>query len=401
MKCLSADIALPARTSCGPRLPSGPMAEPIRRARRPWKTMDDSEVLVLAMELIGKERMTDFSELWKADQPLANEIKKRGLGGMTGLRVQRCRKWKDKSDDELAGIVNDFVGKNRIRTKRALWDADAGLADRVRERGLWDRIAFHEGSAHETAVARRTGCQAKKDGDGAGRKPDAGGPAALDARPAAVEKQDKGIWTEDEITFLAQSMIDEMEIADMGELETFDGELHRMVVDMGLEGKLGFHERKESGDAQRPDAVEGAGEGVAGCRAALSAGASAEQVRKLGLQENGFDEGLMFRLICAECFRMGSAAPFVGGRRTTLEKLRSGLQRKLSGRQQRLFRRCWDRMASEGAISFNSNRTAASLNPLLSQLGEGPLRDAIAWAVREQMSVDGRWEARYGAMLNP
>ncbi len=251
--------------------------------------------------------------------------------------TRKYRSWMRMGDDEVVAIVNTFVKENGVENRTQLWKADAGMADRIKKRGLWDRIEF----------GRKNGA-GNGQGGGAGSIAPAAGPAG---------------FSRDDIVFLAQSAIDEMEVASLDELGRLDAEMHALVVETGAAGSLSF---------ARP-----AGEAAGG-----TDGMRPYEGRRL------MDEEAMYRLILSEGFGMGCANAALGSHRETIQKLQCGLKRKLKGpAQQRLFKRCWGRMEAEGAIAYNSNRTAASLDPSVRKPSDPALATALSWAFSEQAKV--------------
>ncbi|MEW6721642.1 MAG: hypothetical protein AB1324_00100 [Candidatus Micrarchaeota archaeon] len=175
-------------------------------------------------------------------------------------------------------------------------------------------------------------------------------------------------FTHGEALQLAQAVVNEKKLSGPEELRKADREVHDLAAETGALAELVFFGERNSGDggsgrpAPRPDA-----------------------------------EGEMFRRICSECFRMSGGNPFVGGRRATVEQLRSAITKRLKGREHKLFDKCWSRMAAEGAIVFNSNSTAASLNPFAEGVRDGRIKEALRWAIREQANANPEWRAKCGS----
>jgi hypothetical protein len=170
-------------------------------------------------------------------------------------------------------------------------------------------------------------------------------------------------------------------------------------VALGVESELVFHQKEPKTENGEPETLKVNWEDRAEPPLEWK-DLNSEQLRKLDLRYKQVEDGMMYRIICAECFRMGNGHPFVGSHRSTVPKLQSGLHRRLGGPQHRVFEKCWERMAVEGAIVYNTNRSAASLNPFAG-VRDPDLRKALEWAVGEQVAATPEWNARYKTMLNP
>ncbi|MFN7991536.1 MAG: hypothetical protein U0R44_05240 [Candidatus Micrarchaeia archaeon] len=277
---------------------------------------------------------------------------------------KKYRSWKNKTDDEIVEMADAFIAENKIRSRSMLWAVDAGLADRLRKRGLWDRISF-TGAGPNMRPQRRA------------EKSAAGGMQGQAEQPA-VEKSEP-ICSED-IVFLAQSAIDDAGLSSLDELEILDPEICGLVRERGLCGSLRFRSAlpAEEGPAEAAPAL---------------LGLRAEELRKSDLRGLELGEREMFGLILAECFRLGTGGPYIGNSRCTVPKLQSNMNRKLGGPQHRVFRKCWDRMVAEGVIVYNQNSSAASLD-IDARIRDGALREAVGWAIGQQMDVSREWRAR-------
>jgi hypothetical protein len=304
-----------------------------------------------------------------------------------GRPRRRYRSWKAKSDDEVVAIARDVVRDNGVTSKTMLWKVDAGLADRIRERGLWERVGFlPKGVNRERACAKASG-GGDAPGNGGSSQAGGGGPAQLNGGKAP---DCPAAWEKDDVVFLAQSLIDEMRIADAAELGRLDPELHALIEELGAGAGLGFHpeppaRRADDGPAGAPP------EGVVPMQSM-----SAEQLRKADLHGAAISEEMAYRLILADCFRLGTANPFIGGVRATVPKLQGNINRRLNGPQHKTFRKCWDRMVAEGVVAHNSNGSAASVDPDPAPVRDGALRSALAWALSEQSKVSPEWRAKIG-----
>ncbi len=194
--------------------------------------------------------------------------------------------------------------------------------------------------------------------------------------PLAEQKRNGHSLKEAELLGMGKEAIAAFGLADMAGMREAFPELHDALAEAGLGARLSFGAKRTagSGEGKRPEDMD------------------AEELRKLDPAH--LDERAMYRLICAECFRMGSGSPYVGSRRGTVPKLQSNMNRKLGGPQHKLFKKCWERMVSEGAIAYNTNSSAASVEPLAA-VRTPEIRDALGWAIRQQMKVSGEWRAKY------
>jgi hypothetical protein len=341
-----------------------PMAEGAmgraRRQYRKWRLMSDAEVESLAKaEMNGA--LSDLGGLRKRDAGLAKEVERRGLCRALGLRVRKFRSWMGMGDDQIVAIVNAFVLENRVPSMRKLWELDAGMADRVRARGLWKRLGFCDGQGAKARAQawRRPGAETRA---GSGK-------AEADERKEEAPASEP--LSKEDILFLAQSAIDDAGLSSAEELAVLDPELFEAAKAAGADGMLSYVKTERG----RAPGAGGAGSG--------SMDGEGAQKRAAAM-----DEEMMYRTICTECFRMGTGSPYICGFRTTVQKLQSNMHRKLGGPRHRMFRKCWDRMVAEGAITYNSNATAASINPS-AEVRDTALRNALHWARKEQSRFSG------------
>ncbi len=331
---------------------------------------------------------------------------------------RRYRSWMRMSDEEVVAAANAFVRENGVANRTQLWKADAGMADRIRKRGLWKRIGFPGGTEKADGTGGRRDCESGRPGRGGngksveakqkrggsltpydvisepgrhgaerladGRTGYAEAPEHEEGRPASVEAAcgPAASFTRDEAVFLAQSAIDEMGISTLEELGGLDPEMHAIVVETGAAGSLSFPKRPEGGERR-----DGNG-GEAAERGADEAPPARSEPRGVAEEER------MFKLILTEAFGLGTSNPAIGSHRETVQSLQAGLKRKLKGpAQQRLFKRCWGRMEAEGMITYNSNKTAASLDLSVRPDGGGGLSSALSSATGAQCAVSPEWRA--------
>ncbi len=280
-------------------------------------------------------------------------------------RGRRYRSWMGMGDEEVVAAVNAFVRENGIPNRTRLWKEDAGMADRVRKRGLWERIEFAG--------------KAERPKDGRAGKADAGEiPPEAGACARAKEARAPAGFSREEAATLAQSTIDELEMSSLGELERLDPEMHAIVMETGAADLLSFAET---------------GPPHSGKNGAVHPGEEGDKPKTDELRA----EESMYRLILSECFGLGSANPALGSRRGTIQSLQCGIKRKLKGpADQRRFKKCWGRMEAEGLIAYNSNRTAASLDLSARSPGDSSLRCALVAAMSEQAGLGPEWRGKFG-----
>lgn len=258
---------------------------------------------------------------------------------------RRYIRWSTLGEGEFLETVNRIVREKGIRSMRQMKGEDSSMFKAVRERGLEGKVSFPNGKAAAPGPGQDVEA--------------ADAPGKQDPPKAPGEDGSKGVpLTAQEIAQLAQMVVDEGGLRGMEELELLDPEIAGAVRGHGIGGLLVFAPQES------PPVPEEAGNG--GRR-----------------QENGaITEEEMFRRICAECFRVCGGNAFLGARRGTIPKLQGTLKRKLAGAEHRMFKRCWDRMEAEGAIMYNSNKSAASLNLYCEPRTES-LRAALLWAASE------------------
>jgi len=186
----------------------------------------------------------------------------------------------------------------------------------------------------------------------------------------------------------ANTFIREHGVPSMKALLKANKTLWRVIKDRGVEHRLEFCQ--SAGPASKPRQAKpkqnGSEKQESKARTAIGEDASAEELRKLDLSEKEIDEGSMYRLILAECFRVDTKEAAIGGKKAVLEGLKARIQRKLDRQQNRMFERCWRKMASAGVIANNWNNTAASVNLNFrnGSIRDETVRDAVGWANEQQ-----------------
>jgi hypothetical protein len=187
----------------------------------------------------------------------------------------------------------------------------------------------------------------------------------------------------EEVVEFAQLVIDERWVRDMKGLEDADSEIHDLVVKMGCQGELAFKGFRSNGNGSN-------GKGNDMC---------AEDLRKLEFNGEKIPEETMYKFICAECFRVGTANAVLGSRRNLMVKLTSTVRRKLDGPRYKEFQRAWKAMEREGVIVRGDN-DSASLSVQVKSLTDGSLmKDVLTWAIAEQAKVDSSWGSKLGGLV--
>ncbi len=109
--------------------------------RRSWKEMSDEEIVEIARKLMEQKGMAERTELSKFDYGLYQVLAKRKLLDDVGFVQKRKKKrsWKNMDDAELVEFAYEFVEKNEICGRKELSNADSGLYEILRIRGLLDQ----------------------------------------------------------------------------------------------------------------------------------------------------------------------------------------------------------------------------------------------------------------------
>lgn len=115
------------------------------RERRNWTEMSDGEIIGVAKRFVECEGILGRTALKKADSGLYGVLRSRGLLESVGFPMKRrIRKWKRLSDTELIGMAKKFCKKTGITRKVDLHMSDAGLYDALRKRNLLDSIGLEK-----------------------------------------------------------------------------------------------------------------------------------------------------------------------------------------------------------------------------------------------------------------
>ncbi|NYZ73778.1 hypothetical protein H0O00_01420 [Candidatus Micrarchaeota archaeon] len=181
--------------------------------------------------------------------------------------------------------------------------------------------------------------------------------------------------TREEIVEYAQMTITENKLRSMEQLGFADPDITKLVLEIGAGSELRFISEDENMGAAEPGAAAGKKDGANG---------NGHGARK----ENALSEGGMYRKICAECFGIGTATRYVGGKKGSVKRLQSSINRRLQGPLYKLFRKCWDQMVSEGAIDLDRNRDSASLIPS-ALVRDEKLKGVLDWAQKQHLASIG------------
>src|SRR5271157_1110804 len=283
---------------------------------------------------------------------------------------RKNRSWKTMGDDEVAGAINAFIAERGITSMHGLRDQNDYMAVLVGKRGIRDMIVFCPGGRNK--APQSIGMEPLSLDAEADTKAGAGGP---------VPSKSDSRLDDGEIIALAQEAIRELGLQDLECLRRDFGELHEIVVSRGLAQSIVF----EGAALGKIDATQ---EALPKPRERLEpASLSPERLRKMDIDELEISRESMYILICACCFKVGTPFPVLSGMKAAMPDLQAQIQRKLNGSQNRLLRRCWGKMIAEGAIGFNSNSSAASLN-LTARVRDPELEKALGWASRSQNEAE-------------
>ncbi|HSB47862.1 MAG TPA: hypothetical protein VLD37_07660 [Candidatus Bilamarchaeum sp.] len=264
---------------------------------------------------------------------------------------RRYIKWSTLDEAAFMETVRAIVAEKGIRSMGDMKQKDNSMFRAVKERGLEDRVKFSGNSVQKAATSRPDIRLAREN---------------VEAKDSGGSKAPEPVLCRDEARELAQLFIDEGSLESFAELEILEPEISHAAASAGAIPLLVFAKPKEKPEAHCAPPEE------------------KTEARRLG-------EDDMYRRIMKECFRMGTGSPYVGSVRCTIPRLKSAMNRKLSGPDHRLFKKCWDRMAAEGVIVYNTNCSAASIDTAPEKLRDEKLAAALAWAVSEQVKACPGW----------
>lgn len=113
------------------------------KPRRTWEDKCDEEIIEYAKKVIKDKKIKSRSELANVDSGLYQILQSKKLLNRVEI-AKKVRNWRDKSDEELLVYTGEVMESNGITKKMELVDFDHGLANVLRNRGLWDKIDFEE-----------------------------------------------------------------------------------------------------------------------------------------------------------------------------------------------------------------------------------------------------------------
>ncbi|MFH1685390.1 MAG: hypothetical protein ABH983_03720 [Candidatus Micrarchaeota archaeon] len=123
--------------------------------RRPWKDLSDEELVEYVRKVLTENEITEKGELYKLDSGLYSLLQRRGLIEEIGFveKQRKRRSWKRMGDEEIVEYARKMMEENGITKRKELENADSGLYNVVRKRGLLDR-AFAGIEQQKTDQAR-------------------------------------------------------------------------------------------------------------------------------------------------------------------------------------------------------------------------------------------------------
>jgi len=112
------------------------------RKRRDWESMSDGNLVIYARRFMEEKSIRARGELAKTDRGLYIALSRRGLLSKIEFRrkLREERDWKSIGDNNLVKYVKAFMKEKRIKFKSELENADKGLYEVFRKRGLLDKV---------------------------------------------------------------------------------------------------------------------------------------------------------------------------------------------------------------------------------------------------------------------
>lgn len=189
------------------------------------------------------------------------------------------------------------------------------------------------------------------------------------------------IFTDDQIINDALLALEGLKSKSLEDLDALEPALHKLIIARALQARFAsaLNQDMEApismDQTRRPDC------GTRQPKSPIPASSNAESLRQMDLRGRSMDDGTMCRLICLECFKLGTAKPIIGGQYAPISVLRSNLKWRLKGDLELnlQFARVWGAMDRAGAIAHK--RDAASLQPN-ADFTDPIVKDAVAWAIR-------------------
>ncbi|MFH1685493.1 MAG: hypothetical protein ABH983_04250 [Candidatus Micrarchaeota archaeon] len=116
------------------------------RKRRSWKDMSNEEIIKLARKVIEEKGITGRKELQNADCGLYEILRKRGLISEVGFeeKIKEGRSWADMDNEKIVELARMVMREKKISGKGELEEADPGIYTVLRKRGLLDKVGFEE-----------------------------------------------------------------------------------------------------------------------------------------------------------------------------------------------------------------------------------------------------------------
>lgn len=216
---------------------------------------------------------------------------------------------------------------------------------------------------------------------------------------AARDSQAPGQETVDDETVLecAQSLVEEAELEEPSDIEVLDPEVFGYLEERGLMGRIAFHVRS----TDSPEDIEDPEERRKVTRLPVPEDTEPEALRKMDIRGRSLSPLLMEKLICLECFRAGTAKALIDQAYAPAPSLRSNMLRRIRGdkEHQKLFRKCWDRMVSAGAINRKKHGDTASLCSSTKEITDAEVSEALQWALGYHREIHARTSHSPGAAM--
>ncbi len=194
------------------------------------------------------------------------------------------------------------------------------------------------------------------------------------------------IFTDDQIINDALLALEGLESKSLEDLDVLEPGLYQLIIARNLQARFASALNNDMGEPGSMDQTKRLDCGTKPSNPPIPASSNAESLRQMDLRGRSMDDGTMCRLICLECFKLGTAKPIIGGQYAPISVLRSNLQWRLKGDLElnRQFARVWKAMDRAGAIAHK--RDAASLQPN-ADFTDPIVKDAVAWATRHHRQI--------------
>jgi len=113
---------------------------------RKWKSMTDDEILDYAKRFMEENEVTTRKELEMADSGLYAVLGQRKLRGRIKFEARQKPPgfFTKMSDDELVAYARRFMGNKGISGRAELWKAASALCSLLKKRNLLGRLSFEE-----------------------------------------------------------------------------------------------------------------------------------------------------------------------------------------------------------------------------------------------------------------